>query len=447
MLRTPFIVLVVYAGIMTVSSDMMDAGAVDNATGFRRVWYIILPTILPVIAVAYILRFMDALKMYDEVFVLTGGGPGYVTNNASLFTARVAFEAPFRFGYAAAASFLFTLLVILLMMLSFQSFRMESNRSTPHRKPSHWRMALAGALRRFGRHLRFRRRVMLDRLPSPVERRRMALRQKLATLAKHVLLALYLFLSLAPFILLVLTSIKNGNDAMAMPPAWLFMPTFANYASLLSDREFIGAVINSVIVAFGATAISTAAGTLTGYAFARFRFAGRSALSFLILVMRMIPPIALVVPYYLLWQWLGLRDTHIALIAMYVALSLPIVVWMMYSFFLDFPTEIEEAAIVDGASRWKTFRLIVVPAMYPSILASATLAFLLVWNEFIFAQFNTGRVTRTLPVEIYSKLGVFGFDWGILSASAVIAVVPAVVFFALTQKHLVRGLTMGAVKG
>jgi multiple sugar transport system permease protein len=120
---------------------------------------------------------------------------------------------------------------------------------------------------------------------------------------------------------------------------------------------------------------------------------------------------------------------------------------MMRSFFTDVPIEIEEAAMVDGCSRWKTLTLIVVPAVAPGIMAAATLAFITLWNDFIFAMFNTGRNTRTLPVEIYSSLGYYQMDWAKLSTSAVIAIIPAVLFIAFTQKYIVRGLTMGAVKG
>ena len=120
---------------------------------------------------------------------------------------------------------------------------------------------------------------------------------------------------------------------------------------------------------------------------------------------------------------------------------------MMRSFFFDVPIEIEEAALVDGCSRWQTLRLVLIPAVLPGILASSTLAFILLWNDFIYALFNTGRDTRTLPIEIYNSLGYYQLDWARLSTSAVVAILPAIIFIALAQKYIVRGLTMGAVKG
>jgi multiple sugar transport system permease protein len=154
-----------------------------------------------------------------------------------------------------------------------------------------------------------------------------------------------------------------------------------------------------------------------------------------------------VIPYFVFWSKVRLNDTHFSMILMYITLCLPLIILMMRSFFIDVPIEIEEAAMVDGCSRWKTLTLIVAPAVAPGIMAAATLAFITLWNDFIFAMFNTGRHTRTLPVEIYSSLGYYQMDWAKLSTSAVIAIIPAVLFIAFTQKYIVRGLTMGAVKG
>lgn len=144
---------------------------------------------------------------------------------------------------------------------------------------------------------------------------------------------------------------------------------------------------------------------------------------------------------------LHLADTYLSMVLMYIALALPLMVWMIRSFFLDFAVEIEEAALVDGCSRWQMLRLVATPAILPGILASSTLAFISLWNEFMFALFNTGRVTRTLPIEIYNSIGYYQLDWARLSSTAIIAIIPAIIFIALTQKYLVRGLTMGAVKG
>jgi multiple sugar transport system permease protein len=271
--------------------------------------------------------------------------------------------------------------------------------------------------------------------------------RKIRRLAKMVLLGAVAFIGLVPFILVFFTSIKERVDALSMPPVWFFIPTLDNYRELLTDVAFLRTILNSLIIATGSTLVATTAGVLAGYGFSRFRFKGRSFFTYLILALRMVPSIVFVIPYFLLWRMVRLNDTHLSMVLMYLTLCLPLLILMMRSFFVDVPIELEEAAMVDGCSRWQTLRLILVPALRPGILAAATLAFIALWNDFILAMFNTGRNTRTLTVEIYSSLSYYQLDWNKLSTSAVIAVIPAILFIALTQKYIVRGLTMGAVKG
>ncbi len=272
-------------------------------------------------------------------------------------------------------------------------------------------------------------------------------KRKLIITGKKAVLILIIAIELIPFILLLLTSIKPTNLSVVSPPVWKFKPTFDNYLHLLLDSRFLKALVNSVVIAGLSTLLSTIIGVFAGYAFARFRFKGNRMISYSVLYLRLVPPIVFVIPYFLLWRKIGLQDSYISMILMYAVLATPLIVWMMRSFFQDVPVELEEAAMVDGCSRWKSFLLIIIPAIRPGIFASATLGFISVWNEFIFALYNTGRVTRTLPVEIYNSLGYYQLDWARLSSSSVIAIIPAVLFISLTQKYIVRGLTMGAIKG
>lgn len=264
---------------------------------------------------------------------------------------------------------------------------------------------------------------------------------------KHLILALAAFIGLVPFLLILLTSLKKPNEAVVNPPKWIFTPTMASYQVLLADVDFLNSILNSLIIAGGATVAATILGILGGYALSRFRFRGGTLISYAILFLKMVPPITFVIPYFLIWRYLHLADTYLSLILMYMALALPLLIWMIRSFFIDFPVEIEEAALVDGCSRWSMLRLVAIPAVLPGILASSTLAFIALWNEFMFALFNTGRHTRTLPIEIYNSIGYYQLDWARLSSTAIIAIIPAILFIALTQRYLVRGLTMGAVKG
>jgi len=263
---------------------------------------------------------------------------------------------------------------------------------------------------------------------------------------KYTILGVVVFISLIPVILMVLTSIKTEMDAFAMPPKWIFVPTLENYIKLLKEIVFLRSILNSLIIAGGATIIATMVAIPAGYVLTRFRFSGKGFFSQLILAARAVPPVAFVIPYFIIWRILNLTDTYFAMIVMYVAFCLPMLVWMIRSFFVDIPPEIEEAAMIDGCTRWQALRLILIPTIIPGVLACALLTFILLWNEFMMALFNTGDTTRTLPVQIHASLGYYYLDWGKFSSSAVIAIIPAIVFIALTQKYIVRGLTMGAVK-
>ncbi|MCL5987062.1 MAG: carbohydrate ABC transporter permease [Actinobacteria bacterium] len=272
------------------------------------------------------------------------------------------------------------------------------------------------------------------------------LKKKVLKIIKYTFLALAASIGIFPFLLVFLTSIKTRVDAIAMPPKWFFVPTLENYIEQLFDKEFINSAKNSLIIAGSATLISTFLGIFAGYTLVRFKFIGSRLLSQSILWIRMVPPITFVIPYFVIWSKLRLADTYFALIAMYITIALPLITWMMYSFFQEIPIEIEEAALVDGCNRWQTLRYVLIPAVFPGIFAASSLSFILLWNEFLFALFITGRVTRTLPVEIYASIGYYEMNWAKLSTIAVVAIIPAIVFISLTQKYIVRGLTMGAVK-
>ena len=275
----------------------------------------------------------------------------------------------------------------------------------------------------------------------------MVMKKKILKFIKYAFLALAASIGIFPFLLIFSTSIKTRVDAIAMPPKWFFIPTLENYIELLSNMDFINSAKNSLIIAGSATLIATFLGIFAGYTLARFKFIGSRLLSQSTLWLRMVPPITLVIPYFIIWSRLKLADTYLAIIIMYITIALPIITWMMYSFFQEIPIEVEEAALVDGCKRWQVLRYITIPMVLPGIFAASSLSFILLWNEFLFALFTTGKNTRTLPVEIYTSIGYYELDWAKLSTIAVFAIIPAIIFISLTQKYIVRGLTMGAVKG
>jgi ABC-type glycerol-3-phosphate transport system permease component len=198
----------------------------------------------------------------------------------------------------------------------------------------------------------------------------------------------------------------------------------------------------------GAVLLSLLIGVPAAYAFARFPFRGSGLLFFTLLVMRMLPPIAVLVPMYVLLNKAGLINTHLSVILAYTTFCLPLVVWVMRGYFDDLPRELEESAWVDGASRYTTFRRIVLPLARPGMVAATILSLLLAWNDFLFAAVLTNNETRTLPVLMaaYSG-GDTGIDWGPMAASGVLVVLPVILFGFAAQRHLVSGLATGAVKG
>ena len=254
-------------------------------------------------------------------------------------------------------------------------------------------------------------------------------------------------IGLAPYLWLFLTSFKTRLDALADTPVWLFEPTLEHYPEVFLRKEYLPLVWNSVIVALGATILSLLCGVPAAYVFARHRFAGKEDLFFFFLTTRMAPSISVVVPMFLLFNKLDLIDTHLAVILAHTTFNLSLVVWMMRGFFADIPPEIDEAAQLDGHSKAGAFVRVLLPLAAPGIAATAVLCFILSWNEFLFAFILAAFESRTLTVGIPGLVTPHGTLWGQVAAVAIVATVPIIVFAALVQKHLVRGLTFGAVKG
>jgi ABC-type glycerol-3-phosphate transport system permease component len=268
-----------------------------------------------------------------------------------------------------------------------------------------------------------------------------------ATGAYAALLAL-LVVFLFPLLWVVGLSLKTRMQVFTTPPLFVWTPTLENYASVLSAADFGAAFVNSLVTSSGAVLLSLCVGVPAAYAFARFPFRGRSWLFFALLVMRMLPPIAVLVPMFILFNKLGLAGTRLSVVLAYTTFSLPLVVWIMRGFFDDLPRELEESAWVDGATRHAAFRLVVLPLVRPGLVAAAILSLLLAWNDFLFSAVLTNNATRTLPVLMAGFMGGdTGIDWGPMTASGVLVVLPVILFAFAAQKHLVTGLSSGAVKG
>jgi multiple sugar transport system permease protein len=262
-------------------------------------------------------------------------------------------------------------------------------------------------------------------------------------------IAVALLFSIVPLVWMVSTSLKTNReitqDGTLLPHSF----TLANYSSLFSGREFGAYLTNSIVVTVVSVAVALLLGTHAAYAIARFRLWGglERYLGFALLVTRILPPIVVIIPVFLLAQRLSLLNTRLALIIVYSAFNVSVVVWMMESFFREIPVDLEEAAMVDGDSRFAAFRRIVLPLAAPGLVATGIFTAIVTYNEFLFALVLTSTPTaETMPVGAATLIGRINIDWGAMSAAGVIGALPILLFSALVQKHLVRGLTMGAVK-
>lgn len=270
--------------------------------------------------------------------------------------------------------------------------------------------------------------------------------RKIATLLIYLLVVLAVVLSLAPIVYLLITSFKDPQLTFALPPVWVFKPTLQNYREVLAGGEFERYFLNSFIVAVSTTFIALLVGGLAAYGFSRFRFRGAFWLRMSSLIPQMLPPITIIVPLYVVFNGLGLLDTRWALIISYLTFTIPLAIWMMVGFFEDVPIELEEAAMIDGCTRPGALLRVSLPLAAPGLAATAILAFLYCWNEFLYAVILTGRNARTLPVTITSFMTNKAILWGRIAASGSMVLIPVLIFALIAQRYLVRGLSRGAIK-
>lgn len=249
-----------------------------------------------------------------------------------------------------------------------------------------------------------------------------------------------------PFYWMVTTSLKTQVVALQSPPAWIFTPTLANYVEVLFEDRVGVALINSIIVAVCTTLLAVGLGTPAAYALARFDFRGKTDLWFWFITNRFVSPVVLAFPVFLISRDLGLRDTHLALILMYLTFTLPIVIWICTDQFRSIPRELDEAALLEGASQWRIFRSICLPLAMPGVAVSSILAFIFSWNELLFAYILAPKNAKTAPAMAVTFMEGYDVPYGKIMATSTLIVIPVLIFALLASKHLVRGLTMGAVK-
>lgn len=268
---------------------------------------------------------------------------------------------------------------------------------------------------------------------------------QLLTVIAYVLVITAVLIVVLPLIWVFLTSLKPRVLAYSIPPAWTFTPTLDNYAALLQKYPFPQYFLNSTLIAAGATLLGLIIGTPAAYSFARFNTGG-SFLKGWVLNNRTLPSIVVLIPFFLLAQSLKLNNTYPVLIIAYLTFSLPFIIWMMTGFIAGVPQELEDAALIDGASHLQALRYVTVPVVAPGLAATGILSFLYAWNEFIFALVLTGSDTRTLPLAVANFLTQRGVEIGELSAATMTISIPVILLTFSIRGYLVRGLSFGGVK-
>ena len=249
---------------------------------------------------------------------------------------------------------------------------------------------------------------------------------------------------LFPFLWMLASSFKTQVDIISWPPKFIFIPTLQNYQKVFDEQDFLKYFLNSTIVGIVAVGLSLVLGLPAAYSIARYK---QKKLSVFILLARLMPGISFLVPWYIVFSRLDLMDSYIALILSHMLIALPIVVWIMSTYFDTIPREMEESAMVDGATRQYAFFAIILPLSGPGIITATTLSFIFSWNNFMFSQVLSMERTKTLPIAVYNFLSYAEVDWGGVMAAAVAIMTPAIILTMIFQKYVVKGLTMGAVKG
>lgn len=297
------------------------------------------------------------------------------------------------------------------------------------------------------------------------------------------LLAALVFMAVGPVALMFVNSFKLDVDILSGTSGLLFLPTIQNYETALCDvlpyeldhldfcsLKFGGSLINSLVIALVSTVLTLVIGCMAAYALVRFRFMGRDVVSGGTLMVRMVPPAVLLVPVFGLWNnefcidktsFIGafIRDTfggrgdvclagtHSGIILIYVAMNLPFVIWILQSFIVQVPRQLEEAARIDGAGPYRVFFLIVLPLIKPGLAAAAIFTFRIAWNEYLLASALSDRDTKTVPILIVNNMSEFNIEWGVIMATGMLLAIPPIIFTLFASRQIITGMTAGAVKG
>jgi multiple sugar transport system permease protein len=266
-------------------------------------------------------------------------------------------------------------------------------------------------------------------------------------IALYLITYLFFVIFMFPYFYMILSSFKTPLQLMVYPPTWVFQPTLENYIKVIFDKNFFLYAKNSAVVAVVNTVLAFVIAIPAAYGLAKTNSRHKSQITYLVLLCQMIPPIAVVISFFIIAQMLGLIDTLSSLIIFELLWTIPLAVWLLRGYFINFPTALTESAQVDGASLFQAVLKIVVPMVAPAILATSIFVFIRAWNDFVLAFFITVMKARTLPTTIDFYLVYTQIEWGLMFAAATLTTLPIVICAILNRRYFVRGGTMGAIKG
>ena len=393
----PFFTVTLLAGLQAIPHELYEAASLDGAGAVAKFRHVTLPGVAAVMTTALLLRMIWVANSLDLILVMTGGGPGTSTQTLPLHAFLTAWSGG-NYGQGSALAVMLTLLL-----------------------------------------LGVRGRLCAE--PPGMRRLKLLLGTELPVVA-------ILMFALVPWGWMALSSLRPDADLTRTPLQLLpDTLTLANHIELLRRTSFAENLRDSLIVAVGAVVLGLMLSLPAAYAFSRFRFRGRDALLVQFLVINMFPVVVLILPLFVLFRQFGLLDTYVALIAGHATFTLPFAIWLMTGYVDGIPAELDQAAAIDGATRWQIMRLVVLPLALPGLVAVGIYLFIASWNEYLFALMLAGRNVRTVTIALQSFIGENQVQWGLLMAGGTLVALPATILFLLTQGRLVGGLTGGAVKG
>ncbi len=460
----PFYTMLLLAGLKAVDRELLEAAEVDGANVIRRFRHVTLPGMRYVIVVTLLLSFISTFNSFGLIFLMTGGGPGGATRVYSILAWEKAIRS-LQFGPGVAIAFSVAPLMMVLIWLLARFMRADDGRASDSYKTTMsdrvmnvfnqifsyfleiiflpFELLLKGTDKLF-EFIRSQRKTNQD---QPLFKRKQ--RERMGLISRIIVLIPIILFVIFPLYWVVITSFKttpqiSARENIFVPDPW----TTEQYTSLIQDTPFTTWFRNTVIVATVSTAISVILAALAAYALTRLKFRGSGALTNFLLITYLLPATMLFIPLYQTLTDLGLINTYGALIITYPIFLLPFATWVMMGYIKSIPVELEEAALIDGASRLGAFWRITLPLMAPALGAVSLFAFTNAWNEFLFAfVFIQSESLRTLPIGLQSMIVGDILPWGRLMAAATLMAIPVVIIYTFAQRFLVEGLTVGGVKG